>query len=180
MSDRIYKVSKYLSKYLRHSPKDIGLTLQPGGWVEIEELLKATDLHNFPITKDELKKCVETNDKKRFSFDESGLLIRANQGHSVEVDLQLKEKVPPQFLYHGTAERFLDSIMKHGINKRNRHHVHLSANIEVAEKVGSRHGTPVVLLVRAKVMYDNKHRFYQSDNGVWLVEYVPVHFIEIT
>ena len=126
MQSRSTRVSKYLSKYLRHAPDELGLTLQPGGWVPVDDLLSAAGRHGFPISYDELVEVVETNDKQRFSFDASGELIRANQGHSVEVDLQLEEREPPEVLYHGTVERFLPSILAGGLNKGKRHHVHLS------------------------------------------------------
>jgi putative RNA 2'-phosphotransferase len=111
METRLIRVSKYLSKYLRHSPHELGLTLQPGGWVPVDDLLAAAEEHGFPISYDELVECVETNDKRRFSFDVSGELIRANQGHSVEVYLQLDDREPPEALYHGTVERFLPMIL---------------------------------------------------------------------
>ena len=117
MQGRLMRVSKYLSKYLRHAPHELGLTLQPGGWVPVDDLLDAAGRHGFPIDYDELVEVVETNDKQRFSFDASGELIRANQGHSVEVDLQLEEREPPEMLYHGTVERFLPSILAGGLNK---------------------------------------------------------------
>ena len=143
MQPRLTRVSKYLSKYLRHAPHELGLTLQPGGWVPVDDLLAAAHDHGFPISYDELVECVETNDKRRFSFDATGELIRANQGHSVEVDLQLEEREPPEVLYHGTVERFLPSILAGGLNKGRRHHVHLSKDVETARKVGARRGKPV-------------------------------------
>ena len=129
-NDRPIRVSKYLAKYLRHSPHELGLTLQPGGWVSVDELLAAAERHGFPITYDQLVECVETNDKQRFAFDVSGELIRANQGHSVEVDLQLEEREPPETLYHGTVERFLSSILEEGLVRGKRHHVHLLNDLE--------------------------------------------------
>src|SRR5947209_1792997 len=149
MDKRLVRVSKYLAKYLRHAPHELGLTLQPGGWVSVDELLAAAGRHGFRITYDELIECVETNDKRRFSFDESGDLIRANQGHSVEVDLNLEQKQPPEVLYHGTVERFLPSIRAEGLKKGKRHHVHLSKDPETARKVGARRGKPVILQVDA-------------------------------
>ena len=107
MDKRLITVSKYLAKYLRHAPHELGLTLQPGGWVPVDDLLAAARKHGFPISYDDLVECVETNDKQRYAFDVSGEMIRANQGHSVEVDLQLEEREPPETLYHGTVERFL-------------------------------------------------------------------------
>src|SRR5262249_1293886 len=123
MDKRLIGVSKYLSKYLRHSPDELGLTLQPGGWVPVDDLLAAAGDHGFPISYDELVECGETSDKRRFSFDETCDLIRANQGHSAPVDLQLEERQPPEILYHGTVERFLPAILIEGLNKGRRHHV---------------------------------------------------------
>jgi putative RNA 2'-phosphotransferase len=175
--DRQVKVSKFLAKHLRHSPQDIGLTLQPGGWVPVDELLAACGRNGFVILYDELVEVVENNDKQRFSFDPTGELIRANQGHSVEVDLQLDEAVPPSTLYHGTVEKFMESILKEGLVKGKRHHVHLSKDIETATKVGSRRGKPVILTVDSGRMYGSGYKFYRSTNGVWLTDSVPPHFL---
>ncbi len=177
MEKRVIRVSKYLSKHLRHSPDELGLTLQPGGWVPVDDLLAAAEEHGFPISYDELVECVETNDKRRFSFDETGDLIRANQGHSVEVDLQLEERQPPVVLYHGTVERFLPAIMAEGLRKGKRHHVHLSRDVETARKVGARRGRPVVLKVDAGGMHRDGHTFYLSSNGVWLTDAVPPGYL---
>jgi putative RNA 2'-phosphotransferase len=171
------RVSKYLSKYLRHSPEELGLTLRPGGWVTVEDLLAAAEEHGFPIGYDELIECVETSDKKRFSFDEAGDLIRANQGHSVEVDLQLEEREPPDVLYHGTVERFMASILSGGLDKGRRHHVHLSRDVETARKVGARRGNPVILTVDAGRMHRDGHKFFVSANGVWLTDAVPPGYL---
>jgi putative RNA 2'-phosphotransferase len=173
MDKRLVTVSKYLAKHLRHAPKELGLTLQPGGWVSVDDLLDAARKHGFPISYDELVECVETNDKQRFAFDASGELIRANQGHSVEVDLQLEEREPPVMLYHGTVERFLPLILSEGLNKGKRHHVHLSKDTETARKVGARRGNPVVLTVEAGRMHRDGHTFFLSANGVWLTDAVP-------
>jgi putative RNA 2'-phosphotransferase len=177
MDKRLIQVSKYLAKYLRHSPHELGLTLQLGGWVPIDDLLSAAEKHGFSISYDELIECVETNDKQRFAFDVSGELIRANQGHSVEVDLQLEECEPPEFLYHGTVERFLPSILKDGLIRGNRHHVHLSKDVETATKVGARRGKPLILKVDAGRMRQDGHKFYLSANGVWLTESVPPGYL---
>lgn len=175
--DRKKTFSKFLSKHLRHTPEAIGLSLQTGGWVEVDDLLKACQKSGFPVSYDELVECVETNDKKRFSFDATGNLIRANQGHSVEVDLQLKATTPPKVLYHGTVEKFLDSIFENGLDKRNRHHVHLSKDIETATKVASRRGKPIILKVNAEKMHEQNFQFFESENGVWLTNNVPVEFL---
>ena len=174
-NNRLVKISKFLCKYLRHSPQDIGIELMPGGWVNIDTLLEATANFNFPITLDELTQVVAKDDKQRFSIKDN--LIRANQGHSVNVDLQLQPSKPPDVLYHGTATRFLDSIMQTGLSKQKRHHVHLTDNVDTARQVGSRYGEPVVLLIDSEKMWQTGFTFYQSDNGVWLVDNVPVEYI---
>ena len=173
MNKRLIRLSKYLAKYLRHAPQGIGLTLQPGGWVPVDDLLAAADKNGFPIMYDELVECVESNDKQRFAFDVSGELIRANQGHSVNVNLQLDEREPPETLYHGTVERFLSSILEEGLVRGKRHHVHLSKDVETARKVGSRRGKPVILQVEAGRMHKEGHKFLLSAIGVWLIEPVP-------
>jgi putative RNA 2'-phosphotransferase len=177
MDGRLVTISKFLAKHLRHAPEVLGLSLQPGGWVSVDNLLAASTRIGFSITYDELIECVETNDKKRFSFDDTGDLIRANQGHSVEVDLQLEEKQPPEILYHGTVERFLASIMAEGLKKGKRHHVHLSKDTETARRVGARRGKPVILQVDAGKMQRQGFKFFLSVNGVWLTESVPVAFL---
>ena len=161
---------------MRRTP--LGLSLQSGGWVPVDDLLAASKSIGFAISYDDLVECVETNDKQRFSFDETGDLIRANQGHSTAVDLQLEQRQPPDVLYHGTVERFLDSIMAEGLKKGKRHHVHLSKDIETARKVGARRGKPVILLVEAGKMHEQGVVFFLSANGVWLTEAVPAEFLK--
>jgi putative RNA 2'-phosphotransferase len=177
MDKRLIGVSKYLAKYLRHASHELGLTLQPGGWVAVDDLLAAAEKNGFSISYDELAGCVETNDKQRFAFDVSGELIRANQGHSVEVELQLEEREPPEFLYHGTVERFLPSILEEGLVRGKRHHVHLSKDVETARKVGSRRGKPIILQVDAGRMHRDDHKFLLSANGVWLTDAVPPAYL---
>jgi putative RNA 2'-phosphotransferase len=143
----------------------------------VDNLLEAAGKHGFPISYDELVECVETNDKRRFSFDETGELIWANQGHSAPVDLQLDEREPPETLYHGTVERFLPSILDEGLNKGKRHHVHLSKDVETARKVGARRGKPVILKVDAGRMHRDGHKFFLSANGVWLTDRVPPDYL---
>jgi putative RNA 2'-phosphotransferase len=174
---RLIGVGKYLAKYLRHAPHELGLELQAGGWVLVDDLLAAAEKNGFPISSDELVVCVETNDKQRFAFDVSGEMIRANQGHSVEVDLQLEEREPPEFLYHGMVERFLPSILKEGLVRGKRHHIHLSKDLETARKVGSRRGKPIILQVDAGRMYRDGHKFLLSANGVWLTDAVPPGYV---
>ena len=145
--------------------------------MSVDDLLAPSERARFPISYDDLIECVETNDKKRFSFDDAGDLIRANQGHSVEVDLQLEEIQPPDVLYHGTVERFLASIMAEGLKKGKRHHVHLSKDTETAQKVGARRGKPVILQVDAGKMHGAGLKFFLSVNGVWLTDFVPAAFL---
>lgn len=171
------KISKYLSKHLRHQPERLGLKLAPGGWVKVDELLTACAKNAFPISRSELDEVVAENDKQRFSFDKSGTLIRANQGHSVEIDLQLEPAIPPDVLYHGTGHKAMELIQQHGLNKMSRHHVHLSPDIETARKVGARHGHPVVFTIDAAAMQRAGYTFYRSDNGVWLVDCVPSDYL---
>lgn len=178
-SDRLVKVSKYLSKHLRHQPERLGLTLGTGGWVAVADLLNACTEHQFPISREELETVVATSDKKRFSFDPTGELIRANQGHSVEVDLQLEPQVPPDILYHGTGDRAVEMILQSGLNKMSRHHVHLSKDVETARKVGMRHGRPVVFAIDAKAMHQAGYLFFCSENGVWLVDHIPSEYLTI-
>lgn len=174
---RRVKISKYLSKHLRHTPERLGITLAPGGWVEVETLLNACAAARFSITRAELAQVVALCDKQRFAFDETRTRIRANQGHSTIVDLQLEPRIPPDILYHGTAESSVESILQSGLLKMNRHHVHLSESIETAKKVGMRHGHPVVLSVDTIAMQQAGFMFYRSENGVWLVDRVPPEFL---
>lgn len=179
-NSRLVKISKYLSRHLRHSPERIGIQLAPGGWVLVSELLAACQKYNFPFQLAELKEVVAQNDKQRFSFDETATLIRANQGHSVEVDLQLEPAVPPDILYHGTGSGAVESILSQGISKMSRHHVHLSANIQTARQVGARHGIPAVFTVDAAAMQRDGYTFYCSENKVWLVDFVPPDYLKIS
>ena len=180
MDKRLVTVSKYLAKCLRHAPHELGLTLEPGGWVPVDDLLDAADSNGFPISYDELVECVETNDKQRYAFGVTAEMIRANQGHSVEADLQLEEQEPPETLYHETVERFLPSILEAGLVRGERHHVHLSKDVETALKVGSRRGKPVMLTVDAGRLHGDGHRFFVSTNGVWLTDAVPPGYLSRT
>jgi putative RNA 2'-phosphotransferase len=172
---RQVRTSKFLSRHLRHQPERLGLTLQPGGWVEVDELLRAAGL-----TRAELEEVVARNDKRRFSFDAGGARVRANQGHSVPVDLALEPRTPPDVLFHGTARRHLDAILRDGLRRGRRHHVHLSSDPVTARRVGARHGEPVVLTIDAAGMAAAGHVFLRSDNGVWLTEAVPARYLALT
>ena len=177
-NSRLVKISKYLSKHLRHTPEQIGIKLTPDGWVSVDELLFACKQHAFSITRSELDEVVAKNDKKRFSFDATGTRIRANQGHSVEVDLQLEPAIPPNVLYHGTGHGAVEAILREGLCKMSRHHVHLSTDRITAQKVGTRHGRPVIFIVNAAAMHEVGYTFYCSDNGVWLVDHVPPEYLQ--
>jgi len=177
---RMVKISKYLSKHLRHQPERIGIKLALGGWVAVDELLAMCKNHSFPISRIELNEVVAKNDKKRFAFDSTGTLIRANQGHSVEIDLQLEPAIPPDVLYHGTGHGAVAAILREGLRKMSRHHVHLSQDIVTAKKVGARHGLPVVFTVDSAAMHEAGYTFYCSENGVWLVERVPPEYLQQT
>ncbi|MFI9649663.1 RNA 2'-phosphotransferase [Streptomyces sp. NPDC052040] len=172
---RTVKVSKYLSKHLRHQPERIGLALDEGGWVEIGTLLAAAAAHGFRISRAELDRVVATNDKQRFAIE--GTRIRASQGHSVDVDLGLPPATPPEYLYHGTVARSLDAIREAGLRPMTRHDVHLSADRETATRVGARRGRPVVLTVDAGAMHRDGHVFQVSANGVWLTRSVPPRYL---
>ncbi len=171
------KISKRLSYVLRHKPEAIGIELDESGWVSTEDLLNKLNEHGTPIDLTVLQRVVANNDKQRFSFNLDGTRIRANQGHSIDLDLQLTEKQPPDILYHGTAHKNQEVIRAKGILKMNRHHVHLSGNQETAINVGQRHGQPIVLEVNAGEMYANGHRFYVSLNGVWLTDHFPSEYL---
>lgn len=178
MDRHLTSISKFLSYVLRHRPDEIGITLDLNGWVPIADLLAASAAHGRSITRSELDAVVATNAKARFAISDDGLQIRASQGHSVEVDLGYQPVVPPEVLYHGTARRNLDSIRRHGLLKGCRHHVHLSPDAATARSVGSRHGSPVVLVVRSGAMARDGMKFYRSANGVWLTDTVPYAYIE--
>jgi putative RNA 2'-phosphotransferase len=173
------RISKRLSLHLRHEPKTLGLTLEPGGWVKVDDLLRAFSSKHFPVTREQLETVVKENDKQRFSFDETGLRIRANQGHSAKVNLQLEPQIPPDVLYHGTALSVLEVILREGLKRMKRHHVHLSTDKDMMLKVAMRHGKPVLLKIKAKEMHGAGYKFYLSANGVWLVDAIPPTFLEV-
>ena len=179
MKKQLVKTSKFLSLILRHRPGRIGLSLDDNGWVSIQGLLDAANAKGYKITRTLLDEVVFTNDKQRFSYSHDGQMIRANQGHSVKIDLDLEPAAPPRTLYHGTVERFLDSMMTSGIQKMQRQHVHLSATIETAKNVGGRRGTPVVLQVDSGAMNHDGYTFYLSMNGVWLTDLVPWEYVVV-
>lgn len=172
------EISKFLSFVLRHKPETINLTLEENGWISVFKLLEACADAGQKFTIKELREIVETNDKKRFSFNETGEKIRANQGHSTSININFEKKTPPPFLYHGTAERNVAAILENGLKKMSRHHVHLSSDKETAQKVGMRYGKPVIFEIETARMISENFEFFVSTNGVWLVEYIPPRFLK--
>ncbi|MCK5725644.1 MAG: RNA 2'-phosphotransferase [Thiotrichaceae bacterium] len=170
------RIGKFMSLVLRHSPEKVGIELDNAGWADVNALLLGLKNKGRKLSFMQLEEIVETNDKKRYCFNEDKTRIRANQGHSLTVDLQLKEALPPVILYHGTASRFMQAINQQGLLKLNRHHVHLSSDKETAMNVGSRHGKPVIIAVAAEAMAKAGYIFYCSDNNVWLTDHVPVKY----
>ncbi|EHQ25154.1 RNA 2'-phosphotransferase [Mucilaginibacter paludis] len=176
---QITSISKFLSLVLRHQPELIGIEMDEQGWVKVTDLLEKANAHGKALNMDVLKYVVDTNAKKRFAFDESQTYIRASQGHSVEVELGYLPQIPPEILYHGTGSQSVDAILKTGLEKRARQHVHLSHDVETATKVGSRHGKPVILKVLAADMHQQGYAFYLSENKVWITDGVPAQFLEV-
>lgn len=175
--EELVKLSKFLSLVLRHKPETIGLTLDPHGWASVPELLSKAEVSGRKLTFEKLKEIVKANDKQRFGFNEDYSKIRARQGHSLAVDLQLVPREPPNILYHGTVAKNLPSIKEKGLSRQSRQHVHLSADKATALAVGSRYGKPVVLEIEAKEMHKKGLSFYLSENGVWLTDSVPLPYI---
>ncbi|MFJ9777389.1 RNA 2'-phosphotransferase [Kitasatospora sp. NPDC101157] len=174
---RLVRSSRMLSRILRHEPELVGITLDGSGWVRVDVLLDALAAKGRPLSRAELDHVVATNNKRRFGFSPDGLSIRANQGHTVAVDLGLTATAPPHVLYHGTADRHLASIFREGLRPMTRQDVHLSADTETATRVGARHGRPVVLTVNAAAMAAAGHEFRLSENGVWLTDAVPPQYL---
>lgn len=176
---KLDKLSVFISLALRHKPDVAGIQLDEHGWANVDELLNGINNTGRNIDMDILEEIVRTDNKQRYSFNDDKTLIRANQGHSIPVDVELEEKQPPQYLYHGTADGFLYSIMTDGLKPMSRLYVHLSQDEETAMKVGKRHVKPVVLMIRSNVMYNDGVKFYLSQNGVWLTKYVDRKYIKI-
>lgn len=176
MADLV-RFSKTLSYWLRHRPDEAGLTLDASGWADVDAMLSALGRNGLPADIDTLLHVVEQSDKQRFELSPDLQRIRARQGHSVEVDLALAPTTPPDLLYHGTVERFLDAIMVDGLLKMKRHHVHLSRDVETAQKVGARRGKAIILTVDAAAMRTDGHVFFVTGNGVWLTDAVPARYL---
>ncbi|NVK88595.1 MAG: RNA 2'-phosphotransferase [Gammaproteobacteria bacterium] len=177
-SKELKKASKFLSFILRHSPDDIGLELDDNGWADISDIIDKSS-SQITLNKDLIEEVISTSDKQRFKLSDDGLRIRANQGHSIKVNLDLTPSEPPEELYHGTASRFVESIMKEGLKAGQRQHVHLSTDLGTARAVGQRYGKPVILKVDSGSMFKQGFTFYLSDNGVWLTEHVPDEYLSM-
>ena len=169
------RVGRYLCLILRHKPEAAGITLDEYGWADVRALLRGI-ADRYPITMEQLEEIVRTDSKSRYSFNEDKTKIRANQGHSIPVDVGLPELAPPEILYHGTGERFLESILAQGLLPMSRLYVHLTDRYDTARTVGARHGTPVVLTILSGQMHRDGYRFYRAVNGVWLTERVPPEY----
>lgn len=169
------ETSKFISLILRHKPETIGITLDEHGWANVDELI-AGIAKTHPIDMAILEQIVAEDEKQRYSFNEDKTMIRANQGHSIPVDVELEEKQPPEILYHGTGEKYVSSINEQGLIPKSRLYVHLSKDEETAVKVGQRHGKPVIYKVKSGEMYNDGYKFFRSVNGVWLTKSVPVKY----
>lgn len=169
--------SKFLSLVLRHRPELIGIQLDEQGWISVSTLLEKMQAFGKAMDLETLEEVVANNNKKRFAFNADKTMIRANQGHSIDIDLGYQPATPPASLYHGTAKKYIESIMRSGIQKRQRHHVHLSADLATAKSVGSRHGNPVILIIDTARMLADGISFYKSENDVWLTEHIDPKYI---
>ena len=172
-------LSRYMSLILRHKPEVIGITLDEHGWASVNDLICGIEKNNPGFNMDILEQIVRTDSKQRYSFNDDKSLIRANQGHSVNVDVELKEKEPPEYLYHGTGEKYVKSINQDGLIHKSRLYVHLSKDIKTAENVGKRHGKEVVYRINSGQMYRDGYKFYLSENGIWLTKEVPIKYLEM-
>jgi putative RNA 2'-phosphotransferase len=179
-SNALNKTSKFLSYVLRHKPEAIGIKLDENGWANIGELIikgnSSSEASN--LDRSLIREVIENSNKQRFDISEDGQSIRANQGHSIEVDLQLETVTPPEYLYHGTATRFLGSILVEGLKLQKRQHVHMSTDIGTAFNVGQRYGSPVILKIKALHMHEQGFEFFRSKNDIWLTDVVPIYYLE--
>lgn len=171
-------ISKFLSLVLRHQPDTIDIQLDKNGWTDINELIEKANNYGVNFDRETLNHIVATNSKKRFAFNDTLDKIRASQGHSIDIELGFTKQKPPEILFHGTAEEFVQSISETGLEKRKRQHVHLSSDLETALKVGQRHGKPFIFKVLAEQMYNDNFQFYISDNSVWLTDNVPTKYLK--
>lgn len=170
------EISKYIALILRHKPETIGIKLDEHGWANVEELIKGINVQ-YSFSMEDLEEIVSTDNKQRYSFNDDKTLIRANQGHSISVDVELKKVTPPDILWHGTAEKYVHSIEQEGLLPMSRLYVHLSNDMDTAKKVGARHGKVVIFQINSKQMYEDGYEFYRSVNGVWLTRKVPLNYL---
>jgi putative RNA 2'-phosphotransferase len=177
MEPHLVRISRFLSRVLRHRPQEAGLALDVHGWADVDAVLAGAQRRGLALDRETLLRVVAENDKQRFALSPDGQRIRANQGHSLPVDLDLEPLAPPDVLYHGTAAQFLESIRREGLRRGRRQHVHLSPDAATAARVGGRRGTAIVLAVQAARMHAEGHVFYRSANGVWLTDHVPVAYL---
>ena len=178
-SDRKNSTSKFISLILRHKPETIGITLDEHGWADVQELIDGINhAGGHSLDREILEEIVRSDEKQRYSFNEDHTLIRANQGHSIAVDVELEEKTPPDILWHGTGEKYVESIDAQGLIPKSRLYVNLSSDIETAKKVGSRHGRPVIYEIDCRQMAEDGYRFYESANHIWLTREVPVIYLK--
>ncbi|GAA0083358.1 RNA 2'-phosphotransferase [Clostridium sp. CTA-6] len=173
------KISKFISLVLRHKPQEANLELDKHGWCNITDFLKGLNNKGFKVNITDIERIVREDDKQRYSFNEDKTKIRANQGHSIKIDLKLKAIKPPKVLYHGTSTKVINKILHEGIKKQSRQYVHLSSNIETASKVGKRHGKLAILEVNTEQMHLEGYNFYLSDNKIWLTDYVPSKYLKL-
>ena len=171
------RISKFISLILRHKPEEIGLKLDRDGYIKTSDLISGLNRKGYKVTITDIERIVDEDNKQRYSFNDDKSKIKANQGHSITVDLELQAIEQPKVLYHGTATRFSDSICKEGIKKQARQYVHLSADVETAEKVGRRHGELVIFKINSEQMFKDGYKFYLSENKVWLTDYVPIKYL---
>lgn len=177
--NELENISKIIALVLRHKPETIGITLDVHGWADVNDLIAGIQKERPDFSIEVLEEIVRTNNKQRYSFNDDHTKIRANQGHSILVDVELKEEKPPEILYHGTGEKYVTSILNQGIISKSRLYVHLSKDVSTANNVGSRHGKPVVLIVKSGQMFESGYKFFLSENGVWLTKIVPPEYLHI-
>lgn len=173
----LQSISRYISLILRHKPEVIGITIDKHGWAKVEELIQGIEKNNPEFNMEALEEIVRTDNKQRYSFNDDKTLIRANQGHSIPVDVELEEKEPPKILYHGTGEKYIESIGQNGLIPKSRLYVHLSKDVETAKAVGKRHGKEVVYSINSGQMYKDGYKFYLSKNEIWLTKKVPKKYL---
>ena len=178
MSELHTKESKFLSLILRHKPEEIGITLDEHGWADVRALIEGVN-KTHPLTREILEEIVRTDEKGRYSFNEDHTKIRANQGHSINVSVELREAGPPEILYHGTGIKYKEAIDAQGLIAKSRLYVHLSGDKETTKKVGQRHGKPIIFEVDAAAMHRDGYKFFLSVNGVWLTKEVPKEYLEL-